>query len=108
LRESLVGGQTINTEQLIQIHEKNKEYLRSVGINNNNVRIIDRFRENILLEYLKSEGRTRCTYRYVRVRDSSTDKLVFLSVPNNIRSCKGAIAWTFGFSEREYDLFFET
>ncbi|MHA1255174.1 MAG: hypothetical protein ACTSPS_06185 [Promethearchaeota archaeon] len=54
------------------------------------------------------KGRARCTYKYVRVKDSSTDKLVFLSVPNNIRSCKGAIAWTFGFSEREYDLFFET
>jgi len=72
------------------------------------VKIIDRYEENLLLEYHKMKGRARCTYKYVRVKDSSTDKLVFLSVPNNIRSCKGAIAWTFGFSEREYDLFFET
>ena len=48
---------------------------------------------------IKTEG---VEERYVKVKDSSTDREYLLYVPDNIERCKQAIAWTFGLEEKEY------
>lgn len=94
----------------IDLHEENKKFLENIDIlKSAHVRIIDRYEENLLIEYHTHPTRfEEQIYTYVRVKDTSTGKLVFLSVPNNVRNCKVAIAWTFGLSCEEYDLFFQT
>ncbi|MFX0074730.1 MAG: hypothetical protein ACFE96_04775 [Candidatus Hermodarchaeota archaeon] len=104
------------TEQdYVRVHEENKKHLRELNLpapNFMGVRIIDTFGENLLIEYKTTFSTELETierkFYYIRVKDSSTDKHVFLSVPNRIKNCKEAIAWTFGLSLREYDLFFQT
>lgn len=39
---------------------------------------------------------------YVKVRDSSTEREYLLYVPQNMKTCRQAIAWTFGLLEHEY------
>lgn len=97
-------------EYYIHLHEKNKKYLEKINIDSSpHVRIIDRYEDNHLIEYHTSPGGFEDhIYQYVRVRDSSTGKFVFLSVPNDMFTCKDAIAWTFGLTSSEYDLFFQT
>lgn len=46
--------------------------------------------------------------RYVKVKDSSTDREYLLYVPNNISRCREGIAWTFGLREEEYNPIQET
>lgn len=46
--------------------------------------------------------------KYVKVKDSSTDREYLLYVPNNIKTCRAGIAWTFGLSEEEYKPLIET
>lgn len=46
--------------------------------------------------------------RYVKVKDSSTEREYLLYVPINMTTCKQGIAWTFGLSEREYNPIIET
>lgn len=96
--------------RLMQIHEKNKNSLKQIFqngtevSNNQRVNVIHVDQDLILLDYTTN----RTTYRYLRVRDSSTQKFHFLSIPNNIGNCKIALAWTFGMETSEYDLGFET
>lgn len=45
---------------------------------------------------------------YVKVKDSSTEREYLLSVPENTKTCKGGIAWTFGLREEEYKPEIET
>ena len=110
-----VESEALNEQHYIRIHEENKKYLGRIDFHkpsNNSVQVIDSYRENILIQYRTSssteEERIDRKYSYIRVKDSSTNKYVFLSVPNQIRNCKEAIAWTFGLSLPEYDLFFQT
>ncbi len=112
----------MSTERLLKLHEDNKNYLSRVNFdklsssNSSNIRIVDRYGENLLLEYIiESRRKTQAkifhkkdNYKYIRVKDSSTGKYVFLSVPNTINRCKIALAWTFDLSPEEYDLIFET
>ncbi|MFX1388954.1 MAG: DUF6745 domain-containing protein [Promethearchaeota archaeon] len=100
-----------NHKQLISLHEKNKKYLESLDLDSRligSARIIDSDAENFLVELIERKADVIITYRYIRVKDSSTGKNYFLSVPNNMRTCRDAIAWTFGISSRQYDLLFET
>ena len=96
--------------RLMEIHEKNKRFLEQMFLNgtevrnNQSINIIHVDQDLLLLDYIIN----RITYRYLRVRDSSTQKFHFLSIPNNIRNCKIALAWTFGMEPAEYDLGFET
>jgi len=48
--------------------------------------------------------------RLLKLEDHTTHKPVVISVPfiDNTRTCRGAIAWTFGMSEEEYKLDFES
>lgn len=46
--------------------------------------------------------------RYVKVKDSSTDREYLLYVPDTIKRCKQGIAWTFGLSEDQYKPLIET
>lgn len=46
--------------------------------------------------------------RYVKVKDSSTDREYLLYVPDRCENCKQAIAWTFNLSEKEYNPIMET
>ena len=41
--------------------------------------------------------------RVIKVRDSTTKKYYILRVPPTVKTCKQAIAWTFGMEEDEYD-----
>jgi hypothetical protein len=100
-----------DAEYYISIHEKNKKYLESLNLDvvaSGPTRIIDRDGENLLIELTQRGTSSITTYRYVRVKDSSTEKNVFLSVPNRMNSCRQAISWTFGLKPLEYDLLFET
>lgn len=45
---------------------------------------------------------------YVKVKDSSTDREYLLFVEGNHKTCKSAIAWTFGLQEHEYNPIIET
>ncbi len=100
-----------DADYYINLHEKNKNYLERLpldGVARGPTRIIDRDGENLLVELTKRGSNTITTYRYVRVKDSSTGKNVFLSVPNRMSSCRQAISWTFGLKTSDYDLLFET
>ena len=39
---------------------------------------------------------------YVRLKDSSTDRIYFERVPPNIKTCREGIAWQFDLPERDY------
>ncbi|MFX0002857.1 MAG: hypothetical protein ACFE9C_14305 [Candidatus Hodarchaeota archaeon] len=98
-------------EYYIRLHDNNKRYLESLNLDyapSGSVRIIDRDKENLLVELTKRSTNSITTYRYVRVKDSSTGKNYFLSVPNKMSSCREAISWSFGLKPFEYDLLFET
>ncbi len=106
---------TLNEQEYVRIHEENKKHLKELNFPNlayRGVQIIDSFGENLLIEYKTSFSneveRIDRKFYYIRVKDSSTGKHIFLSVPNRIKNCKEAIAWTFGFSLPEYNLFFQT
>lgn len=45
---------------------------------------------------------------YVKVKDSSTEREYLLFVDGNTKTCKQAIAWTFGLREDEYNPLVET
>ena len=98
-------------EYYIALHDGNKKYLESLNLNyeaKGSVRIIDRDGVNLLIELTKRKTNSVTTYRYVRVEDSSTGKNYFLSVPNNLQTCREAISWTFDIHPSQYDLLFET
>jgi hypothetical protein len=46
--------------------------------------------------------------KVVKVRDATTKQFYFLRVPLSIRSCREAIAWTFGLTADEYNPIQET
>ncbi|MFX1323034.1 MAG: DUF6745 domain-containing protein [Promethearchaeota archaeon] len=46
--------------------------------------------------------------RVVKVKDSTTNKYYILRVPPIVKTCKEAIAWTFGLEEDEYNPMIET
>lgn len=46
--------------------------------------------------------------KVVKVKDPSTGDFYILRVPLSAKTCKEAIAWTFGMSEEEYNLIKET
>ena len=45
---------------------------------------------------------------YVKVKDASTDREYLLYVEGNHATCKSAIAWTFGLTEKDYNPIIET
>jgi hypothetical protein len=42
--------------------------------------------------------------RVVKVKDNTTKKYYILRVPPTVKTCRQAIAWTFGLEEDEYNL----
>ena len=46
--------------------------------------------------------------RYVKVKDTSTEREYLLYVPNEIQRCRQGIAWTFGLKEEEYNPIIES
>lgn len=46
--------------------------------------------------------------RYIKVKDSSTDRIYLLGIPANITDCKTALAWTFGLRKEQYNPLVET
>lgn len=57
--------------------------------------------DNQLLKFANDE-------MYVKVKDSSTDREYLLFVEGNHKTCRSAIAWTFGLTEEEYNPVIET
>jgi hypothetical protein len=96
---------------IIKTHKQIKEYLEREFDNflqynriHHNIRIIHKEGDSILFDYYTRPY----TYRYVRVKDTSTDKFYFLSVPIEMQTCKQAVAWTFGLKPSEYSPIKET
>lgn len=92
---------------LIQIHEGLKKYFDKsffwlYNTNSERIEIIHEEEDSILFDYTSSSGRS--TYRYLRVKDISTGKFSFLSVPYELNTCGQAVAWTFGMTPSEYKL----
>jgi len=46
--------------------------------------------------------------KYIKVKDSSTDREYLLYVDDSVKTCKEAIAWTFNLKEDEYNPIIET
>ncbi len=96
-------------------HEENKKYLRNQNfktirsnLQGRRVRVVNKYKDDLLIELTIGPRHNNSTYKYLRVKDTSTGKLVFLSVPPHMNNCKEAIAWTFDLSLSEYELLFET
>ena len=96
---------------VIKTHQKIKDYLEREFENilrynriHQKIRIIHKEGENFLFDYLTWQY----TYRYIRVKDTSTGKFYFLSVPTEMQTCKEAVAWTFWLTPSEYHPIKET
>jgi len=48
------------------------------------------------------------TLKLVKVKDSSTDRIYLLRVPPTSKTCKEAVAWTFGLKSKQYHPVIET
>ena len=99
----------------ILTHEENKKYLKYQNFNSvrsvsqgRRIRVVNRHKDDLLIELTIGPRDNNNTYKYIRVKDTSTGKLVFLSVPPHMNNCKEAIAWTFDLSLSKYELLFET
>ena len=72
----------------------------------------DSIRNSAQVEIIQTDGTSELlkinNEKYVKVKDSSTDREYLLYVPENIKSCKEGIAWTFGLKEEEYNPLIET
>lgn len=118
-------------EELIQIHEHNKEvlqvldkkydlpqlqpnpsdysnYIKFKEFPKIEIEPIHRDGDYFLFELFDSSGTRLKGYHYVRVTDSSTGEHHFLSVPDKMKTCKEAIAWTFYMKSPEYHPLKET
>ncbi|MDE1834920.1 MAG: hypothetical protein KGH64_06305, partial [Candidatus Micrarchaeota archaeon] len=83
----------------IILREMNAKLIEKVQI-----KIKDKQRSYELYEVEGLNDDERNPARYVKVPDFSTDRDYFLRVPYQeaTRSCKGAVAWTFGIEEKDY------
>ena len=103
----LLTNKDISAEEVLSI--KNAEIrrflIKRVGYENIkdkvNAEVIHRDGESELLEFNTGE-------MYVKVKDSSTDRTYLLYVEGSHKTCKSAIAWTFGLTEEEYNPIIET
>lgn len=73
----------------------------------------EKIKEDVGAELIHEDGTSQLLKfntgeQYVKVKDSSTDREYLIYVPNNIKSCKQGIAWTFGLREDEYNPIIET
>jgi len=96
-----------NRRTLREIHEGLKKYFEKNFLflyhtNSERIEIIDEEGDSILFDYTSSSGRS--TFRYLHVKDISTGKSSFLSIPYELNTCKQAVAWTFGMTPSEYIL----
>lgn len=92
-------------EILLMVHDRIKNYLEKnfnflIRRDTRRIRIIHKENNSILFDYHTSNGKA---YRYIRVKDTSTGDFYFLSVPNEVRNCKDAVAWTFRIPPSEYN-----
>jgi len=54
-------------------------------------------------ELIKLQVRKEESMKFVKVKDASTDREYIIRVPPNMKTCKEAVAWTFGLGEKEYN-----
>jgi len=66
-----------------------------------NAEVLHQDGHNELLKFANGE-------MYVKVRDTSTEREYLLFVEGNHKTCKSAIAWTFGLQENEYNPIIES
>lgn len=74
-------------------YDKIKEFVQA--------KILHRDVDNELIQFANGE-------MYVKVKDSSTDREYLLFVEGGHKTCRSAIAWTFGLREEEYQPIIET
>jgi hypothetical protein len=103
----LLIEQDISAQDILKV--KNAEIkrflIKRVGYEN--------IKEQVKAEVIHKDGTSELMKfsdgdQYVKVKDSSTDREYLLYVPNHLKTCKSAIAWTFGLSENEYNPIIET
>jgi hypothetical protein len=58
----------------------------------------DKFGELVKLNFKGEE-----TMKFVKVKDSSTDRIYVIRVPSEIKTCREGVAWTFGLRTSEYN-----
>lgn len=92
----------------VQNAEIRRYLIKRIGYENikgsTNAEVLHRDGTSELLEF-NIQGQKE---RYVKVKDSSTDREYLLYVPAHIARCKQGIAWTFNLREEEYNPIIET
>jgi hypothetical protein len=72
----------------------------------------DKIKNHTSVEIIHTDGDSELLKinedKYVKVKDSSTEREYLLYVPNHIERCKQGIAWTFDLKEKEYNPVMET
>lgn len=95
----------------ITINDRKLQKMLSGGFGTKNyfeefdAEIIDQDGANSLIQYNLQGSQF---HLYVRVKDSTTGHFYFLRVDPDIKTCRDAIAWTFGLSTEEYYPIIET
>jgi len=96
-----------------QIYHKLQDYLLFLKVDKLTAREIlscrnVEIRTLLLNQFGQDLGNITEPIRVIKVRDSTTKKYYILRVPPTVKTCKQAIAWTFGMEEDEYDPIKET
>lgn len=96
-----IAIQHVGYDKLLdKLNAKKLDEWKTSGIFSGNISICELFEFDL----------DRSTFRFVKVQDHSTGKKTVLGVPINkdTETAKGAVAWTFGRKEDEYDPIIET
>lgn len=94
-----------------RINERKLQQMLSDGFGTRNyfeeldAEIIHQDGANYLIRYYLQGSQY---HQYVRVKDSTTGNYYFLRVDPELKTCREAIAWTFGLSEDDYHPIMET
>lgn len=103
----LLVDENIDPSQIFEVKnaEIRRYLIKRVGYENIKemvgAKVIHQDGNSELLEFNNGE-------RYVKVKDSSTEREYLLYVPSQIQRCKQGVAWTFDLEESEYAPLIET
>lgn len=108
-----------NLKDYLILTEEKIDPLKVIQVKNAEVRRFlmkrigyDKIRNHASVKVIHTDGTSELLEingdKYVKVKDSSTDREYLLYVRENIKRCKEGIAWTFNLSEDEYKPIMET
>lgn len=103
----IIEGENLDPEKVLQAKnaEVRRYLIKRIGYKN--------IKDKVNAEVLHVDGdnellRFNTDEMYVKVKDSSTEREYLLYVEGDHKTCKSAIAWTFGLREEEYNPIIET